>query len=182
MADTGADSVHEAQGALGRARAWIQRCTLVGALLLSGCGFHLEGRLPLPQPIRRPYIEAPDQQSDFVQSLRRQMLISGAHPVDSPGHATAVVNILQDTVSRRVLSVTAQNRPAEYQVTYTVRFAVTAGGREILPPQQVSSMRSYSFDESLLLAKEHEEQILQQAMGQDLADVVMRRLSRVSGG
>jgi LPS-assembly lipoprotein len=151
-------------------------------LLLAGCGFRLEGRVPLPQPIRRPYIQAPDQQSDFVQSLHRQMLISGAHPVESPGRASAVVDILEDTVTRRVLSVTAQNRPAEYQVTYTVRFAVTAGGRELLPPQQVSSMRSYSFDETLLLATEHEEAILQQAMGQDLADVVMRRLSRLSGG
>lgn len=156
---------------------------VIGAtLLLAGCGFHLEGRVPLPAPIRRPYIEAQDQQSDFVQSLRRQMLISGAHPVDSPGPATAVVHILDDNVMRRVLSVSAQNRPTEYQVVYTVRFSVTAGGRELLPPQQVSSMRTYSFDESLLLAKEHEEAILQQAMGQDLADIVMRRLSRVSGG
>jgi LPS-assembly lipoprotein len=153
----------------------------VAVLLLSGCGFHLEGRVPLPQPIRRPYIEAPDQQSDFVQSLRRQMLISGAHPVESSDRATAVVDILSDAVTRRVLSVSAQNRPTEYQVTYTVRFAVTAGGRELLPPQKVYATRSYSFDEGLLLAKEHEEAILQQAMGQDLADIVMRRLARVSG-
>jgi len=164
-------------------RAWSMIRALISAagLLLSGCGFHLEGRLPLPQPIRRPYIEAPDQQSDFVQSLRRQMLISGAHPVDSRDQATAVVDILDDAVKSSVLSVTAQNRPAEYQVTYTVRFAVVAGGRELLPPQQVSSVRSYSFDESLLLAKDHEEAILQQAMGQDLADIVMRRLSRIPG-
>lgn len=156
---------------------------LLGAiLLLSGCGFHLEGSVPLPQSIRRPYIEAPDQQSDFVQSLRRQMVISGAHPVDSREQATAVVDILYDEPTRKVLSVTAQNRPAEYQVTYTVRFAVRAGGRVLLPPQEVSDMRSYSFDESLLLAKEHEEAILQQAMGQDLADIVMRRLSRIPGG
>ena len=152
------------------------------ALLLAGCGFHLEGRVPLPQPIRQPYIEATDQQSDFVQSLRRQMVISGAHPVDSPDRATAVIHVLYAEPVSRVLSVSAQNRPTEYQVTYTVRFAVTAGGRELLPPQQVSSMRSYSFDESLLLAKEHEERILQQAMGQELADIVMRRLSRVAGG
>lgn len=151
------------------------------ALLLAGCGFHLEGRVPLPQSIQRPYIEAPDQQSDFVQSLRRQMLISGVHPVDSVDRATAVVHI-HEAVVPRVLSVSAQNRPTEYQVTYTVTFSVTAGGRDLLPPQQVSSMRSYSFDESLLLAKEHEEAILQQAMGEDLADVVMRRLSRVPGG
>jgi len=155
---------------------------MIPAVLLSGCGFHLEGRLPLPQPIRRPYIQATDQQSDFVQSLRRQMLISGAQPVDSPDQASAVVDILYDNVTPRVLTVSAQNRPTEYQVTYTVRFAVTAGGRELLPPQQVASMRSYSFNESLLLAKQHEEAILQQAMGQDLADIVMRRLSRVPGG
>lgn len=150
-------------------------------LLLAGCGFHLEGRVSLPQAMQRPYIEAPDQQSDFVQSLRRQMVISGAHPADSPDAASAVVHIREGVVSR-VLSVSAQNRPTEYQVTYTVTFSVTAGGKQLLAPQQVSSMRSYSFDESLLLAKEHEESILQQAMGQDLADIVMRRLSRLSGG
>jgi len=154
----------------------------IAALLLAGCGFHLEGRVPLPEAIQRPYIQAPDQQSDFVQSLRRQMLISGAHPVDSPEQATAVVDILSDAVTPRILSVSGQNRPTEYQVTYTIRFSVIAGGRVLLAPQQVSAMRSYSFDESLLLAKEHEEAILQQAMGQDLAGIVMRRLSRVSGG
>lgn len=156
-------------------------CLIGVALSLSGCGFHLEGRMPLPQPMRRPYIEAPDQQSDFVQSLRRQMVISGAHPADSRDRATAVVDILDDAVKSRVLSVSAQNRPTEYQVSYTVRFAVTAGGKELLPAQQVEATRSYSFDESLQLAKEHEEAILQQAMGQDLADIVMRRLARVSG-
>lgn len=160
------------------ARPWL----IGSALLLAGCGFHLEGRVALPQPIRRPYIEAPDQQSDFVQSLRRQMLISGAHPADLPDHATAVVHILSDAVVSRVLSVSAQNRPTEYQVTYTVRFSVTEGDRVLLSPQQVSTVRSYSFDESLKLAKDHEEEILQQAMGHDLADVVMRQLSRVPGG
>ena len=170
------------RGALGRPGARIRRFVLATVLLLAGCGFHLEGRIALPQAIRHPYIQAPDQQSDFVQSLRRQMLISGAHPVDLPGRATAVVHILSDRVARRVLSVSAQNRPTEYQITYTVRFSVTAGGKVLLPPQQVSAVRSYSFDESLLLAKEHEEEILQQAMGQDLADIVMRQLSRVPGG
>ena len=163
----------------GKRSAW--RGLIGVTLLIGGCGFHLEGHVPLPQPIRKPYIRALDQQSDFVQSLRRQMLISGASPVDSSDRASAVVDILDDTVTRRVLSVSAQNRPTEYQVTYTVRFRVTAGGRELLAPQQVATVRSYSFDESLLLAKEHEEAILQQAMGQDLADIVMRRLSRVSG-
>jgi LPS-assembly lipoprotein len=170
------------RGALGRAGARMQRSVLGVALLLTGCGFQLEGRIALPPAIRRPYIEAPDRQSDFVQSLRRQMLMAGAHPVDLSSQASAVVHILSDRVAPRVLSVSAQNRPVEYQITYTVRFSVTAGGKVLLAPQQVAAVRSYSFDESLLLAKEHEEEILQQAMGQDLADIVMRQLSRVPGG
>jgi LPS-assembly lipoprotein len=169
-------------GLLRRATPGVRGWALLVVLLVSGCGFHLEGRMPLPQAMQRPYIDAQDQQSDFVQSLRRQMLISGAHPVDSPAEATAVVHILSDAVAPQVLSVSAQNRPTEYQVTYTVRFSVTTGGgKELLAPQQVSAMRSYSFEESLLLAKEHEEAILQQAMGQDLADIVMRRLASLSG-
>lgn len=155
---------------------------LSAAALIAGCGFHLEGRVPLPRAMQRPYIEAPDQQSDFVQSLRRQMLISGAHPVDSRNRATADVDILSDVVTLQVLSVSAQNRPTEYQVTYTVRFAVTSGGKVLLVPQQVSTVRSYTFDESLLLAKEHEKEILQQAMGHDLAEIVMQRLATLSGG
>jgi outer membrane lipopolysaccharide assembly protein LptE/RlpB len=38
-------------------------------------------------------------------------------------------------------------------------------------------VRSFSFNEQLLLAKGHEEAILRQDLAHDLADMVMRRLS-----
>jgi outer membrane lipopolysaccharide assembly protein LptE/RlpB len=47
----------------------------------------------------------------------------------------------------------------------------------LLAPQDISATRSYSFDETRLLAKEHEEAILRQAMAHDLADRVIRQLS-----
>lgn len=147
------------------------------AALTAGCGFHLEGHTALPAVLGRPYIEAPDQQSDFVQSLRRDLLISGAHPVDAAHRASAVIEILGDEVSSRVLSVSATNQPTEYQVTYSVRFEVTAGDKTLLSPQALASTRSYTFDESLLLAKQHEKSILTGAMGRDLAQIVMRRLA-----
>lgn len=124
-----------------------------------------------------PYIEAADQQSDFVQSLRRDLLISGAHPVDAPDQASAVINILGDDVSSRVLSVSATNQPTEFQVTYAVRFSVEAGGKSLIAAQPLSSTRSYTFNESQLLATQHEKAILTGAMGGDLAEIVMRRLA-----
>ncbi len=87
------------------------------------------------------------------------------------------MNILRDDVVRRTLSVSASNQPNEYEVTYFVRFSVTSGDKELLAPQEISASRSYSFSESQLLAKSHEEDILRQAMAHDLAGIVMRQLS-----
>jgi LPS-assembly lipoprotein len=145
--------------------------------LLCGCGFHLQGHTPLPAVVKTPYVEAPDRQSDFVQYLRHALLSNGAHLMQERDKASAVVSIIKDSVARRVLSVSALNQPNEYEVTYTVRFAVTAGDKELLPAQDVSATRTFSFDERLLLARDHEEAILRQDMARDLADMVMRRLS-----
>jgi LPS-assembly lipoprotein len=154
-------------------RAWC--CAAL--LALAGCGFQLQGHNPLPAVVKSPYLEAPDAQSDFVASLRHALLSNGAQLMRDKTKASAVVSILYDTVGRRVLSVSALNQPNEYEVSYTVRFAVSAGGKELLEPQEMTVTRSYSFDERLLLAKGHEEDILRQDMANDLANRVMRRLS-----
>ena len=149
--------------------------------MLAACGFHLAGRAPLPQSMKAAYVQATDQQTDFVQSLRKALLTSGARPAYAKTAASSVVNILKDEVVRRTLSVSALNKPNEYEVTYSVRFSVsagdTAGGKELQAPQEISATRSYSFDETRSLAKEHEEAILRQAMAHDLADRVVRQLS-----
>lgn len=159
-----------------RRRALAITVTLAAAALLAGCGFHLQGRRVLPAVMHRPYLEASDQQSDFVQSLRRDLIVSGAHPTEDRKHATAVIHVRQ-SLKRRVLSVSATDRPTEYRVTYTVQFSVDAAGKTLLPRQTVTTTRSYTFNESLVLAEEHERAILTGAMGRELADIVMRRLA-----
>ena len=157
----------------------MNRLWLIGVLAtsLAGCGFHLEGRAPLPASMKTAYVQATDMQTDFAQSLRKALLTSGARPPSEKRTASSVVNILKDDVVRRTLSVSAQNKPNEYEITYNVRFSVTLGDKELLAPQDISAVRSYSFDETRLLAKEHEEAILRQAMAHDLADRVIRQLS-----
>jgi LPS-assembly lipoprotein len=157
----------------------MNRLWLIGVLATSlvGCGFHLEGRAPLPASMKTAYVQATDMQTDFAQSLRKALLTSGARPPSEKRTASSVVNILKDDVVRRTLSVSAQNKPNEYEITYNVRFSVTFGDKELLAPQDISAVRSYSFDETRLLAKEHEEAILRQAMAHDLADRVIRQLS-----
>ena len=150
---------------------------MVVVTVLSACGFHLQGRTPLPEVVKTPFVQTADHQSEFILSLQRAMITSGAHPVEQKDKASAVVNIIKDEVVRRTLSVSAQNQPDEYELTYTVRFSVTAGDKELLGPTDISNVRSFAFAEQLLLAKNHEETILRQDMAHDLADMVMRRLA-----
>ena len=147
------------------------------ALVLAGCGFHLEGRAPLSPKFKVTYVQARDRQSDFVQGLRKALLINGVELAEDDTKAGAVVHVATDKVTQRVLSVSPDNLPREYELTYTVRFSVSAGGDELLDEQEVSATREYSFDVNELLAKGNEETVLRQALAHDLVDIVMRRLS-----
>jgi LPS-assembly lipoprotein len=160
-----------------RPAAPLRLALCAAAALACACGFRLQGHTPLPATVKTPYLEAPDRQSAFIQSLRHALLSNGAQLAQEQDKASAVVSILRDSFTRRVLSVSATNQPNEYEVTYTVGFSVSAGDKQLLSPQELSATRTYSFDERLLLAKGHEEEILRQDMARDLADMVMRRLS-----
>ena len=149
---------------------------LLVALLPAGCGFHLQRPAALPAALQSLRIEAEDPQSEFYRALRRQLQDAGADADAAAGDA-ARVRILHDATSERVLSVSARNVPTEYELGYSVRLSVVAGDRELLPAEEFTLTRDYSFDETALLAKQHERDMLSVALARDLASVVMRRLA-----
>lgn len=146
------------------------------AALLAGCGFHLQGALALPEGVRSVHFAAKDELSPFAVELRRALERSGAIVAGSASDADAVIRVLQERTGRRVLSVSARNTPQEYEIFYMVEFAIDRAGKEALAPQRLDLTRYFSFDESLLLAKDREEAVLREAMARDLADLVLRRL------
>jgi LPS-assembly lipoprotein len=152
---------------------------VLGALALAACGFHLQGRTPLPPALKVSFVDARDHQSDFVQQLRKALLAAGARLTQASPDASAVVHVLADQVTRRVLAVSPNNVPVEYELTYTVRVSVTANGEDLLPAVELANTRDFSFNETALLAKDNEEAILREALAHDLVGVVMRRLSNL---
>ena len=47
-------------------------------MLLAACGFHLQGRQPLPAAFAYTYVDTQDEQTDFVQDLRKALIASEA--------------------------------------------------------------------------------------------------------
>lgn len=151
--------------------------TLILALALTACGFHRQGVRPLSPVMKVTYVDARDDRSDFLRGLSSALEANGATLAATRDSATAVLNVERDETGQRVLSVSARNTPTEYEIYYTVTYSVTANGEELLAPRTLTLTRDYSFNEEALLAKQHEEEFLREALARDLVSQVMRSLA-----
>jgi LPS-assembly lipoprotein len=149
----------------------------VGAALLAGCGFQLRGQAPLPAISTKPYVESADRFTPLYAALDRRLRDAGATPAPIAAEASVVIHLHMDESGRELLSVTADNKPGEYEVYYAAEFSVTNGAAELISRKQVKLTRNYGYDESAVLAKEHEEASLRDALAGDIADLILRRLA-----
>jgi len=147
------------------------------AALLAGCGFQLRGAAQLSGRMAEPYLELPDRYTPFSRELSASLVAAGARLATRKDAATAVVRIHVDEHGREVLSISARNTPQEYEVYYVVEYSVQAGEEEILPRQRLRLTRDYAYDDTAVLAKQHEEDDLLEALARDLAALVTGRLS-----
>ena len=145
-------------------------------LLLSGCGFQLQGAFVVPDGMERTYVASEDEYSPFFRKLRQQLQASGMQLVDTPAEATATLTIQVDDTDRRVLSVSARNVPTEYEVYYSIAYAVDSGEKNLLPRQSITLTRDYTYDETLVLGKAREEELLREAIVDDLVRIVLKQL------
>jgi len=161
----------------------MSRLTQSGAaaamLALCACGFRLAGSEPLPPVLARPYLSVKDPYTDFAREFESQLKSSGALVQEIRQDSTATIEVTKDLVERRTLAVSARNIPTDYELIYTVTFAVHGTDTELLAPQTISLSRDYSFQENELLAIEHEADILRAQMARDLVGVAMRRLTHL---
>jgi len=155
----------------------MKKLLVVSALMLSACGFHLQGRQPLPAQFANTYVDTQDEQTDFVQDLRKALLASKVNVIRTKGSAGATITVHEDELTERILSVSARNIPTEYELTYRVEFSVISDGKTLIDKEEISATRDISFDEAQLLAKEREQEILREALARDLVALVMRRLA-----
>ncbi len=149
---------------------------LLAGLGLSACGFHLQGRQPLPADLQRVCLVAADRQSDFVDALRRNLQTSGATIVNDEKSASMVLRIDQDELTQKVLVVSSRNLPREYELTYRISARADSGERVLLERQDLEMSRNFTFDEREVLAKEREREQLRGELARELAATLLSRL------
>jgi LPS-assembly lipoprotein len=146
-------------------------------LLAAACGFQLRTQPDVPPEMSRTYIAAADSHSPFYRKFRDELVKAGVDVVSSPTDATAVFAILADVTDQRVLSVSARNVPTEFEVYYTINYSVEHGGQSIMTPQSLTLTRDYTYDETLVLGKAREAELLRDAIVDDLVRIVLKQLA-----
>jgi LPS-assembly lipoprotein len=148
-------------------------------LLIAGCGFQLRGAATVPAEMSRTYIEASDRRSLFYRRMRASLQDAGVAVVESPLDATATFSVLADETGQRVLSVSARNVPTEFEVFYTVAYQVATEQETLLDTRTQTLTRDYTWDETRVLGKEKEGELLREAIVDDLVRVVLIQLSGI---
>lgn len=154
----------------------------LSALSLGGCGFALRKApnfafttlysslaetSPLGVELRRS-----------LQSTRKVKVITDSRQINE---AQVVLDVLADQREKVVLSLNAAGQVREFQLRMRFRFRLrTLAGKELIPDTEIAQQRDISFNESAVLAKEAEENLLYRDMQSDIVQQIMRRLAAVT--
>jgi len=143
-------------------------------LMLAACGFQLRGSANLP--FETLYV--PGATSGIALDLKRTIQTgTSTRVVDTPKDAQAVLEFTGETREKEILSLTGAGRVREFRLRYRVQYRVhDRKGREYIPLTTLLQVRDILFNDSIVLAKESEEQLLYQDMQRDMVQQIMRQL------
>jgi LPS-assembly lipoprotein len=137
----------------------------------------MRGTKDVPPEMERTYIETIDRRSIFYRKIRSELQAHGVEVVDSVADATAVFSIMADVTGQRVVSVSAQNVPREYEVYYTVQYELNTLDATLLPDHTQTTRRDYTWNETKVLGKAKEEALLRDAIADDLVRIVLVQIT-----
>lgn len=147
---------------------------LMLSLIVSACGFHLRGQLPLPEAVSVIYVDA--DRSDFKQELEDYLRGAGARLVDEPSQAKAILQIADEYAEREALTLNTDGRATSYKLFYTVEYLLADEKQELLKQGIVQEQRQYSFDSGQAVRQESEENELLEEMYKELALKLVRQI------
>jgi len=147
---------------------------LLMSVILTACGFHLRGQLPLPASVSVIYLDA--EQTDFTNELSKSLRSSGATLVDNPAQAKAILQIADEFPEREVLTLNTDARATSYRLFYTVKYLVANEKQELLKEGLLTEQRRYNLDPGQGTIQESEENELLEEMYKELALKMVRQL------
>ncbi len=145
------------------------------ALGLGACGFQLRG--DADYPFKSIFINAPTSPPIRAELTRTINAATAAKVAESPAAAEVVLEIPSVIDDKDVLSLSSGGSAREYQLVKRVQFRLhDREGNDWMPAGEIVIRRSYTFNETQVLARDLQEQRLLREMQTDAVQQIIRRL------
>lgn len=145
------------------------------ATALAACGFQLRGDATFP--FSSVYVNAPSS-PPMAAELRRALISAGPTKVlDAATDAEVILELPVVIDDKDVLSLSSGGSVREYQLVKRVQYRLRdKNNADWIPAGEIVVRRSYTFNETQVLARDLQEQRLLREMQTDAVQQLMRRM------
>jgi len=164
-------------------RAWLRAALVpLPALALASCGFALRSTQKFPF---KSLYTGPITASPLLIELSRQVAGTGGVEViidqRQVERADVIFELLQEQREKVVAGRTSSGSVREFLLRTNLRFRLrTREGKELIPDTVLVATTDISYNETLALSKDQEEQMLYSNMGKDLVGQIVRRMAALT--
>jgi LPS-assembly lipoprotein len=150
------------------------------ACLLGACGFQLrgtgDGGTVVPDAWKSMHLVTGNPNSEFSRAVQTLFAANGVQWLDQED-ANYILTLEPERFRQRNLSLNAEARAAEFELTMSSRFSVhDADNAEVIPTADASVVRQMENDPRNVVGKAEEVRILKSEMRTELAQQIMRRI------
>jgi len=144
-------------------------------LLVASCGFHLRGEANYP--FDTIFVNAPSSPPLSMELTRALNAAGKAKVVESVVGAEVALDVPSVIDDKEVLSLSSGGSVREYQLVKRIAFRLhDKNGSDWMPAGEIVVRRSYTFNETQVLARDLQEQRLLREMQTDAVQQIVRRL------
>ncbi|MDE3273724.1 LPS-assembly lipoprotein LptE [Pseudoalteromonas sp. G4] len=145
-------------------------------VLLVGCGFKLRTASVLPDDLQNLVVTANNPDSQLFAELQKSLALSNINTTDE-SHASAELKLLNDSLTRRTLSLFPNGQVAEHELIYTVRYQLIRDKQKSIT-NSFELTRNYQDDPDNALAKSREMELILSELRAQASNLIIRQLGQ----
>jgi len=152
---------------------FLKKLSIFGLILIiSACGFQLRGDINA----NFDSISISGGTSSFNKTLQRKFRQAGI-TIKSISKAEKNVEIIKNSFTKTILTLTGTGAVSEYQLDYIVTYRFKSKDGSWNLPVTIETSRTYTYDDSDILAKDEEEKRLVSGMEDQLIKTMATQIS-----
>ena len=154
---------------------------LASAWGLGACGFQLRGSQNFSfKTLATTFAATSVLGAEFRRTMEFNDSVKLLSDANALNAAQVVLQIITDQREKTVVGVNSTGGVREFALRTRLKFILrTPQGKELIPETELLLQRDVSFNETVVLSKEAEEELLYANMQTDLVQQLMRRLASV---